>query len=124
MSHPVPTGPAPEPTEQEAKEELRANGQNPTPGVRLANRIRRVKEQVTSLQRPLFPFQSFLFGFFCKNNGNSGWSFLLQLLGSPEVGGLWLRRRVDRAGSGRRSLLRLDRVVYLAPGLVACALSA
>lgn len=71
MSHPVPIGPAPEPSEQEAKEELRAYGQEPTPGVRLANRIRRVKE-VMSLQRPLFPFQSFPFGFFVKTMETRG----------------------------------------------------
>lgn len=38
----LPSSPAPEPTEQEAEEELRADGQDPTPGVLLANRVIRV----------------------------------------------------------------------------------
>lgn len=54
----------------------------------------------------------------------TGWSFLLQALCTPEGGGLW-SRRVGRAGSGRRGLLRLGGVVYLAPALiVACSLDA
>ena len=37
FSDPVSTGPTPKSSEQEAKEELRADGQDPTPGVLLAN---------------------------------------------------------------------------------------
>lgn len=63
MSLPVPTGPAPEPSEQEAKEELRADGQDPTQESAWPMESEGFNEEVTSLQRPLFPFQSFPLAF-------------------------------------------------------------
>lgn len=101
LSHPVSTGPAPEPSEQEAKEELRV-----MVGLYLGSPPDHTEpegfnEEIKSPWGPLFPFQSLPLAFFCKNNGNSGWSFLLQLLCTPEGGRLWLKGWAGLVLAGR-----------------------
>lgn len=63
----VPAGLALKPSVQEAKEELRVAGQDSTLG-----KSGRFGEEVKSLPGPLFPFQSFPFGFFVKTMETQG----------------------------------------------------
>lgn len=88
LSHPVSTGPAPEPSEQEAKEELRV-----MVGLHLGNPPDQPNQKglMKKLRVPGGHCSHFnlCLWLFCKNNGNSGWSFLLQLLCTPEGGRLW-----------------------------------
>lgn len=64
LSHPIPIVPAPQPSEQEAKEELKVDGQVLPRESAWPSQTRRFREEVKSLQGLLFPFQSFPFGFF------------------------------------------------------------
>lgn len=104
LSHPVSTGPAPEPSEQEAKEELRVMVRlwsGSTSGVCLTTPNQ--KGLMKKLRVPGGHCSHFnlCLWLFCKNNGNSGWSFLLQLLCTPEGGRLWLRGWAGLVLAGR-----------------------